>query len=50
MQKEKEVSAAFLQYLAGTGIFAEWEKNRNLFESIHVSTDIDSDIIPNLKD
>jgi hypothetical protein len=40
VQKEKEVSAAFLQYLAVTGIFAEWEKNRSTFESIHVSINV----------
>ncbi|KAF8232505.1 hypothetical protein L208DRAFT_1377623 [Tricholoma matsutake] len=34
-QKEKEVSAAFLQYLTVTGIFTEWEKNCSVFESIH---------------
>jgi hypothetical protein len=45
-QKEKEVSAAFLQYLAVTGIFAEWEKNRSVFESIHVGTNI----IPNAEE
>jgi hypothetical protein len=31
VEKEKEVSAAFLQYLVGTGIFAKWEKNRSVF-------------------
>jgi hypothetical protein len=36
-QKEKEVSAAFLQYLTTTGIFVEWEKNHSTFKSIHVS-------------
>jgi hypothetical protein len=45
-QKEKDVLAAFLQYLAVTGIFAEWEKNHSVFESIHVGTNI----IPNAKE
>jgi hypothetical protein len=37
-RKEREVSAAFLQYIAGTGIFQEWENNRVVFENIHVRT------------
>jgi hypothetical protein len=35
-QKEREVSVAFLQYMAGTGVFQEWEENRTVFENTHV--------------
>jgi hypothetical protein len=35
-RKEKALSSAFLQYLAGTGVFAELEENRYMFEETHV--------------
>jgi hypothetical protein len=34
--KEREVSAAFMSYMSGTGVFKEWENNRIVFESLHV--------------
>ena len=34
--KEREVSAAFLQYIAGTAAFQQWEDNRVVFENTHV--------------
>jgi hypothetical protein len=36
VRKEREVSTAFLQYIAGTGAFQQWEENRVVFESTHV--------------
>jgi hypothetical protein len=40
VSKEKEVSKAFLQYIAGTGAFQQWEENRVVFESTHVGTTV----------
>ena len=34
--KEKDALKAFLQYLAVTGPFLEWEENQIVFENIHV--------------
>ena len=36
VRKEREVSAAFLQYIAGTAAFQQWEDNRVVFENTHV--------------
>ncbi|TRM63057.1 ribonuclease H-like domain-containing protein [Schizophyllum amplum] len=35
LSKETELSAALLRYLAGTGSFASWETNREVFEQTH---------------
>jgi hypothetical protein len=35
-QKEREVSAAFMQYMAMNGAFEKWEEHRVTFEGIHV--------------
>ncbi|PBK94194.1 hypothetical protein ARMGADRAFT_1098847 [Armillaria gallica] len=35
LAKEKEVSKAFLRYMQGTGVFAQWEKNKAQFEKTH---------------
>jgi hypothetical protein len=35
-QKEREVSAAFMQYMAGLGAIQQWEEHRVTFEGIHV--------------
>ena len=34
-EKEKQVSTAFLQYLASTGVFSEWETDKETFHSLH---------------
>jgi hypothetical protein len=36
--KERALSKSFMQYLAGTGSFADWRDQRNGFEDIMVST------------
>ncbi|KAF8221706.1 hypothetical protein L208DRAFT_1382148 [Tricholoma matsutake] len=35
LQKEKEVSEAFLSYLSSKGVFEDWEKNKQSFQSVH---------------
>jgi hypothetical protein len=37
LQKEKEVSEAFLSYLSSKGVFEDWEKNRESFQRVDVS-------------
>ncbi|KAJ7113553.1 ribonuclease H-like domain-containing protein [Mycena epipterygia] len=34
-RREKEVSTAFMQYLSGTGPFAPWEANKEMFQQQH---------------
>ena len=36
--KEREVSEAFLSYLSSKGEFEDWEKNKETFQCVHVST------------
>jgi hypothetical protein len=36
LEKEQEVSEAFLSYLSSKGPFEDWEKNKNSFQMVHV--------------
>ena len=37
VQREREVSEAFLSYLSAKGVFEDWENNKESFRRVHVS-------------
>ena len=47
VQKEKDVSGAFFSYLSSTGVFEDWEKNKEGFRRVHVSPS--SQILSNIR-